>query len=407
MISWQFGTAQLTLEKCHEKAIENYPMIRQYDLLSNAASYNISNATKGYLPQLVITGKATYQSDVITIPVKIPNFEFDKVSQDQYQLNAEVNQLIWDGGLISNQKKVIDANSEVDKSKIEVELYSLKDRINQLFFGILLLEENLKRNESLEKELRTNLDKVTALRDNGVVTNSDVDAINVEIINVKQKRIELQSNLISFRKMLSILIADSISDDEILSKPENVIQLNAENKRPELRLFEAQENYINSQFESINTMTRPKIGLFFQGGYGRPGFNLLKNEFQFYYIGGIRFSWNLSSFYNSSNNEELLLINKASIGVQRETFLYNNDVKREQQRIEVEKWKELIKNDDEIIRLRTNIKKTAEVRVENGTMSVNDLIREINAENFAKLDKAMHEIQLLLAIYNYKFLVND
>jgi len=401
--------SQLTLDECQEKALKNYPLIKQYDLIKQSADFNLSNADKGYFPQILLSVKATYQSDVIEIPIQLPLFTLDKLSKDQYQANAEISQTLWDGGAIKSQKKIILANSEITINKLEVDLYTLKERINQLYFGILLIDEHIKRNDALQTELRTNLEKITALRNNGVATDTDVDVINVEIINAKQRKTELIANRKAFAEMLSIMIGENVSDNTELIKP--VVVENREfetgNNRPEIKLFDSQSKLFETQKDLIDAATIPKIGLFFQGGYGKPGFNLLKNEFDFYYIGGIRLTWNLSGFYILGNSYEILETNRKSSNLMKETFLFNNNLKTGQQKIEIEKFKQLIKNDDEIIKLRTNIKKTSEVKVENGTMSVSDLIRDINNENFAILDKAMHEIQLLIAVYNYKFLIND
>ncbi|ROL61433.1 TolC family protein [Bacteroidetes/Chlorobi group bacterium ChocPot_Mid] len=408
--------AELTIDNCQKKAYENYPLVRQYDLLEKSKSYNISNANKLYLPQISVSGRATYQSDVVEIPFKFPLFTFDEISKDQYQVVGEINQIVWDGGAVSGQKNIINATSEIEKNKLSVELYNLKDRINQLFFGILLIRESIKRNEQLILELEKNLERVTSLWENGVVSEADVNSLKVEIINANQRKTELKGNEKSYRKMLSILIGEDIDDNQILIVPsttedsnefKNSNLNNLLTKRPEIELFQAQENLFSHQTENLNNGRYPKIGLFFQAGYGRPGFNLLKNDFSFYYIGGIRLSWNLSSFYNVYNNEELLIINKKSIEVQKENFLFNNNIKYNQYKVEIEKYNELLKNDDEIISLRYKIKQSSEARLENGTISITDLIHDINAENLAKLDKTIHEIQLLLSIYNYKFLVNE
>jgi len=401
--------SQLSIETCQNKALANYPLIKQFDLIKLSESYNLSNADKAYFPQLAISAKATYQSDVVEIPVDLPLFKFDVPAKDQYQVAAEISQVLWDGGGISAQKSLIQSSSEIEKHKLEVELYSLKDRINQLFFGILLIDEHLKRIDDLQKELQTNIDRISSLKDNGVATQSDIDVIQVEIINTKQKRTELIANKNSFLKMLSIMTEEEISENTEFEKPElnSDMTFSDKNMRPELKLFETQGNLFLNQLDIIDAGTMPKIGLFFQGGYGRPGFNILKNEFQLFYIGGIRLSWNLSAFYSKSNSYELIKTNQNSVNLQKETFLFNNRLRSEQQIIEIEKLRNLILNDDDIIKLRTNIKKTSEAKVENGTLSVSDLVRDINNENFVRLDKAVHEIQLLIAIYNYKYLVND
>ncbi|WP_346862566.1 TolC family protein [uncultured Draconibacterium sp.] len=394
---------QLTIETCQEKAKNNYPQIKQYGLIEQTEAYNLSNANKGYLPQVAINAKATYQSDVTELNgTKV-------VNNDQYQAYAELNQTVWDGGVIRSQKGNIKASGEMEKQSLEVELYTIKDRVNQLFFGILAVNELITQNDLLQKELQTNYDKVQAYIQNGVANQSDADIIKVEQLKTNQRKADLLANQKSYKEMLSAMIGDAIGMEDSLVKPDYITNHNNEtlNNRPELNLFEAQSDFYTSQESIIKSGNRPKVGLFAQGAYGNPGLNMFEKGFTPYYIVGARLTWNLGGFYTQKNNLSKISINKQSVDVQRETFLYNTNLKISQQANELEKIKEQIRNDDEIIELRTRIKETAEVKVYNGTLTVTDLIREINAENTAIAEKVLHEIDLLLALYNLKNTTNN
>lgn len=409
---------QLTIETCQEKARNNYPQIKQYDLIEQSELYSLSNANKGYLPQIALSATATYQSDITELPPSMgqvisqitgQDVEFSSISQDQYQLRAEVNQTLWDGGVIRSQKDNIKASSEIEKQKLEVNLYTLKDRINQLFFGILALNEQMVQIEILQKELQTNYEKVKAYMQSGIANQSDVDAIRVEQLKTKQRRTELVATQKSFKQMLSAMIGDSTPITDSLVKPDHELINNHDLSinRPELNLFEAQNNFFTSQESLIKSANRPKAGLFAQGGYGNPGLNMFEEGFTTYYMVGARISWGFSGLYKQKNNINKIEISKQNVNVQKETFLFNTQLKVSQSNNEIEKIKEQIKSDEEIIRLRTNIKKTAEVKLENGTLSVTDLIREINAENAAIQQKSLHEIQLLMAVYSLKNTINN
>ncbi len=405
--SQTFG--QLTLESCYEKALKNYPLVQQYALIEQSEMYTLKNANKGYLPQVSISAKATYQSDVTEIPIHIPGINFEGMSKEQYQVVCEVSQTLWDGGMISSQKKLTKTSSAVDYQKIAVDMYTIKERVNQLFFGIILLEEQLRLSEILDKELENNFNRVMALQNNGVAQKSDVDAIRVEQLKNKQKQTELKSTITSYRVMLSAFIGESISDAIRLIKPSFEL-INSETptiKRPELFLFTAQNDFFESQKKSIYASSLPKVGLFFQGGYGKPGLNMLNNEASPFYIGGVKFSWSFGNFYTQGSNLSKIEINKKGVSIQKETFLFNLNLKIAQQNNEIQKIQDLIKTDSQIIELRSGIKKSAEIKVENGTMSVSDLIREINAENLALQEKTLHEIQLLISIYNLKNTSNN
>ncbi len=399
----------ITLDECQTKAKANYPLVKQYNLIEQTAQYNISNANKGYLPQVTLSAKGTYQSQVTKLPITIPNVTIPGLSKDQYQAVVEANQVIWDGGAISAQKKITNANTEVEKQKLEVDLYTLNERVNQLYFGILLLKEQLRQNDILQNELQTNYNRVASYKQNGVANQSDLDALKVEQINAQQRGTELHSTQKSYFIMLSALTGLTIDTKTELIKPEiNLASLNTTvNHRPEIGLFDAQNKLFESQKELLNAGNRPKIGAFVQGGYGKPGLNMLTNAFSDFYIGGIRLSWNLSGFYTQKNNLNKIEVSKKAMDVQKETFLFNSDLKTKQQQTEIEKLKSTLANDDEIIRLRGNIKKSATTKVDNGTLTITDLIREINAEDQAKQLKSLHEIQLIMNVYQLKNNINN
>jgi len=406
----------LTIETCQENAKTNYPLVKQYGLIEQTVEYNISNANKGYLPQLSFSAKASYQSDVTAIPAllapKDPSgkpISIPSLPKDQYQAVLEASQLIWDGGVISTQKKITYAGMQVEKQKLEVDLYTLKDRVNQLFFGILLLNEQLKQVDILNNDLKTNYDKVAALIQNGIAYQADLDAIKVEQINSKQRESDIKNSRQTYNRMLSALTGIEINDQTVLIKPDvdlSVLKENS-NNRPELGLFDAQCKLFESQKLLLNAANLPKLGAFVQGGYGQPGLNMFTTGFSSFYLGGIRLSWNLSGLYSQKNNVSKLDISKKTVEIQKETFLFNNNLVTKQQQNEIDKLQSTLTNDDEIIQLRTNIKNATSAKLDNGTASTSDLVRDLDAENQARQLKSLHEIQLLMTIYQLKSNVNN
>ena len=409
---------QLSIDQCQEKARKNYPQIKQYSLIEQTGAYNISNANKGYLPQLSFSAQATYQSDVTEIPASLgqilsqltgQNVTIASMSKDQYKMVAELQQTIWDGGMISSQKEQIKATTELEKQKLEVDLYTIKERVNQIFFGILALNEQKIQIDLLQKELQTNYEKIKAYMQNGVANQADLDMIRVEQLKVKQKKAELNAIQKSYREMLAVMIADTTALTAALEKPVFDTDMSREFgiKRPELKLFDAQTSLFASQEKMIRAGNLPKLGVFGQGGYGNPGLNMFNPGFTPYYILGAKLTWNFSGLYSQGNHLQKIALNKQTVASQKETFLFNTNLKVVNAQNEIAKIKEQIKSDDEIIALRKNIKKAAEVKVENGTLTVTDLIREINAESAAIQDKALRQIQLSMAIYNLKNITNN
>lgn len=405
ILIFQTGYAQLSIEDCYEKAQANYPLIKQYGLIDKSKEYNLSNASKGYLPQIQFSAKASYQSKVTEIPIDIPGVK--GLSKDQYGMTVDINQNIWDGGDIKARKENIRTQSDVNKKNVEVTLYAIRDRVNQLFFGILLYDEMLKQNDLYQNDLKRSYTQITAYMENGIANKADLDAIEVEQIKTIQNRTELIHNRSAYIEMLSALIGESITQNTSLTKPD-VDQLNSsENKRPELTYYDAQIKNLDAQRAEINAGIMPKLAVFATGGYGRPSLNMLENKFSPYYIGGVSLSWNLSSLYTKKNKINNIEANKGMIEAQRETFLFNNKLDITQNDNEIKKMRELLKTDDDIIRLHGSVKMSAEAKVSNGTLSVLELMKEVNAEQQAVQNKIVHQIQFIQAIYNLKYITNN
>jgi outer membrane protein TolC len=390
----------LNIDTCQAKAARNYPQVKQFGLIEKTNEYNIANANKGYLPQLSLNARLTYQSEVTNLPITIPGVTIPKLSQDQFQVVLEANQTIWDGGIIRAQKKGIQASTQTEKQKLAIDLYALKERVNQVYFGILLINEQLGQNGILQKDLQTNYDKVASYMQNGVANQSDIDAIKVEILNAKQQEVALISMRKSYIQILSAITGLTVDEKTVLEKPLlPKADMSVVNHRPELSLFDAQTNMYDSQKDAVFAGNLPKLGFYVQGGVGKPGLNMLSNAVSPFYVGGLRLSWNLSGFYSLKNNIVKIELNKKTVDVQKETFLFNNNLINQQQQNEIDRLKSQLKSDDEIISLRNNIRKSAEVKVENGTLTVTDLLREMNAESQAKQAKSLHEIQLYISVY--------
>lgn len=404
-VSGVFG--QLTIEECYRKAKENYPLAKRYGLIEQAKGYNIANANKGYLPQLSLSAKATYQSEVTTVPISLPGVDIKGPDKDQYQALLELSQTIWDGGVIRSQKKITEASSEADRQSLEVDMYALNERVNQLFFGILLLEEQLKQNLLLQSDLKRNYGQVESYVVNGIANQADLDAVRVNQLSAKQSETELRSNILAYREMLSALTGGNAREGVSLLEPEiESMPPSGVIRRPELQLFGARESILEQQRKMLASKNLPRLGLFAQGGYGNPGLNMLKNDFSAYYVAGVRLSWNFGGLYTKKDERRLLDNSRESLGVQKETFLFNTGLEVTKEERELNKLRELMRDDDEIISLRTNIRKAAEIKVANGTLSVTELLREVNAEDMARQNKVLHKMQLLKSYYDLKNTVN-
>jgi outer membrane protein TolC len=398
------ATAQnsLTLSDCQQKAHDNYPLIKQYGLLDLSEQYTVSNIGKAWLPQISVNAQAAYQSDAVHFPVSLPGVDIPAIDKDQYRATIDLSQTIWDGGVVRSQRGIAKAGNEVEKQNVQVNLYTLQDRINQLFFGILTVDEHLKQLDILAKDLVASHQMASAFLKNGTGTQSDMDAIQVELLNAGQKKTELAACRKSYTEMLSAMTHEIIDDKTQLAKPpEVIIDKHAGIKRPEMGLFVKQNSLLDSRENMIAAMNMPRLSLFVQGGYGKPGLNMLSNNFEFFYIGGIRLNWNFSNLYSARNDRHAVINDKNSVNIRQETFVFNTNLQLTQMRNEIQKAKDLMDRDDEIILLRNRMKQAAESKYRNGICTVNDLLRDINAENQAQQAKILHEIQYLMGIYQY------
>lgn len=392
----------LNIDSCYAMAERNYPLVKQYALIDKSREYSVSNVNKGYLPHFNVAGQASYQSQVTKLPVKIPGVNIPTLSKDQYKLYGEVTQPLTDLFTLKNNKGLVDANSQIEHQKTKVELYKLKERINNLYFGILLIDAQIAQTGLLKKDIESGLAKAKAAVANGVALKSNADNLKAELLNADQRIVELKANRKAFIQMLSLFINEQIDEHTVMEAPASSMPQQSIINRPELKLFDLQKQAFNVQDKLIATRNIPRFSLFFQGGVGRPALNFLSNDFKTYYIGGLRLNWSLSSFYTSGKERKIIDLNRTALDVQKEVFLFNTNLALEQQNSEVQKVQELITTDNDIISLRASIKDATKNQLEYGTATSNDYITAVNAEDQARQNLLLHRVQLLMAQYNYQ-----
>lgn len=400
------GHAQVTLEQCKAWAQGNYPVIKQYNLVEQSRRFTVENAAKAWLPQVSVSGTASYQSDVTTIPITLPGVDIPTLSKDQYDVNITVSQQVYDGGAVSSAKRLAEAQGDVGREQVSVAMYDVNRRIDELFFGILVLDEQIGQVAVLQEDLSLSLASVKAMVKGGIANQTDVDAVMVELVKAKQKGTSLLTQRNTYLKMLSTFVGKEIGDGDTLVKPMPPILQNGANSRPELALYAAQERLLDARLKSLNVALRPNVGLFARGGYGNPGLNMLKDDFDAYYKVGVTLSWNFGSLYTRANDRRNIDIERQTVQSERDAFLFNTRLQTELESGAVANLREQLRQDDEIIKLRRRIREKAELRVANGTETVNEMLRDINAVIDAQLGKRLHEIQLLQEMYKIKHLNN-
>jgi len=398
--------AQVTLEECLKKAKENYPLIKQLDLIEQSKVYNTAAVNKNWLPQLSLSGKATWQSDVTALPAEfltmveklgVQGISFPR--KDQYNVALNLTQTLWDGGLTAAQKKLTNATAEVNTVQTEVNLYAIYSQVNQLYFNILSLNEQLIQNQLFIDELGQDYKKIESYVKNGIALSSDLDNVKVNILGAEQRQTEMKFYQKAGLAVLSAFIGSTIENPDDLARPLYLDNTSKDvENRPELQLFTSQAKQFDIQSKMLYTKGMPRISLFATGAAGDPGLNMFKSGFSPYFIGGINLSWNFGGLYSMQDEKKNFAVLKKTAEVQKEVFLFNTNQKITQENADIEKLKELIKQDNEIVELRTRIKNTSAAKLENGTLTVSDFLKDVANENIAIQTKALHEINLLQTI---------
>ena len=412
----------VTLEECYEAAAKNYPLVRQYELIEKSKDYTLSNASKAYLPQVTFSAKASWQSDVTKFNLdrdKLAQSQFGSLitpnelegmmptmSKDQYGASIDISQTIWDGGAVKALKDAAASQAEADAKSVDASIYGLRAKINELYFGVILMQSNMDQCDLMLSNLETNYKKVESYIENGVAGQTDLDAIRIQKLKTKQEALNIRNTKSAYLKMLGLLTGIRFEGDTELVKPEPVAVKNEEIQRPELAMYEAQLKALESQNRQITAGLTPKFGLYVSGGYGRPGLNMLDNEFKPYLTAGVRMTWNIGNFYTRKNDMRILETKKSGIEAQRLAFLLNTSIDISGKDSEIKTLREQLEYDDEIIALRKSVLKANEARMAEGTISGSDLVGYMNDERLAEQERTGHEVKLLLAMYNLKHVTN-
>ena len=391
----------LSLQQAYDLAYKNYPVLKQKDLVRQTADLNIDILQKGFLPQVTVVGQSTYQSAVTEVPIKVPGYTIEPPSKSQQKVVADLSQLVYDGGVTKQQKNLEDLNAVVEDQKVEVELYQIKEKINLYYLGILYMDEQLKQVELVKADIENGIKRVEAQVQNGTAFKSNLNSLKAELLEVDQRRIETRASKKGLVEAMAIFLGQPINENVRLEKQviSNVVY--GEITRPELKLYNDQSKLIDQQNKLITARNRPRASLFAQGGYGRPGLNMLKNDFETYYIGGLRLNWSLEGIYKTRKEREKVEVNKKIVDTEKETFLLTTNTQLVRQQAEIEKLKQLIVSDSAIIALRRSVTDASKAQLESGVITATDYLIDVNAEDQARQELITHEVQLIQAQINY------
>ena len=406
-----------TLEECQQAAEKNYPLIQQYGLIEKTTELTVANIQKGWLPQVSVQAQATYQNKVVAWPDEMRpmmsgmGINMEGLKKDQYRVGIDVQQTIYDGGVMGSQKRIAREQGKVQEAQNEVNIYNVRKRVNEMYFGLLLIDEKIKLNTDLQTLLEGNERELESMTERGTAAESDLQSVKAERLNAVQKGIELESQKQMLLRMLSTFCGLEVKE---VSKPQATAEdggLMAENRRPELRALDAQIGVLNAQEKALNAALMPKIGAFAQGYYGYPGLNMfedmMRHQWSWNGIVGARLTWNIGALYTRKNDKAKLQLQRDLTENNRDVFLFNSNLDQIRQRENIERYRKLMAQDGEIISLRQAVRKAAESKLTHGIIDVNDLVREINQEHAACVQQSVHEIEMLKEIYDNKYTTNN
>ena len=424
-----------TLEECQQAAERNYPLIRQYGLIEKTTALTVANIQKGWLPQISASAQATYQSDVVAWPDEMRGMlgqmglNFEGLKKDQYKIGLDVQQTVFDGGVIKSQKEIARKQGDVQMAQNEINIYNVRKRVNEMYFGLLLIDEQIKLNTDLQELLMQNEKKLASMVKSGTAAESDYQNVKAERLKVVQQATSLQSQRQALVRMLSTFCGIEIKSEKLRVKSEefaaaikavqdgsseihsSLFTLHSSLQRPELKAIDAQLKLADAQEKALNAALMPKLGVFAQGYYGYPGYNMfedmLSRKFSWNGMIGARLSWNIGALYTRKNDKAKIQLQRETAETSRDVFLFNNNLEQIQQNENIERYKRLMADDEEIITLRSSIRKAAESKLSHGIIDVNDLVKEINNENAARVEQSVHEIQMLKEVYDLKYTTNN
>lgn len=406
-------TAQ-TLEECQKAAEKNYPLIKQYGLIAQTTDLTVSNIQKEWLPKIAVSAQATYQSNVVAWPERIQSIyqqmglAMKGLKKDQYKMAIDLQQTLYDGGTIASKQAIARQEAKVQEAENQTKLYQVHHRVNEMYFALLLLNEQIKLNNNVKSLLLSSENKLAAMVKSGTAATSDLDNIKAERLSAEQQYTSLKAEQQMLQHILTTFCGIKV---ENVQKPTPVSTDILTNNRPELQLFNSKLKLSEAQEKALNTRLHPTLALFAQGYYGYPGMNMfndmIDHKWRLNGIVGVKLSWNVGALYTRKNDKARLRLQRELIENEREVFLFNNSMEQIRQNSNINRFKTMMQTDKEIIALRTNVRKAAESKLLHGIIDVNSLLREINNENAAKVQWAIHEIDMLKEMYNLKYTNNQ
>jgi len=400
---------EISLQNCYDQMMINYPLARDSGIYSNVSELKMKNLKTGWLPQAEFNAQATYQSDVIDINIDIPMgyIQIPQAEKDQYKATVDINQLIYDWGRIKSARQVENAELKVNQQNNKVELNQLKGQINQFYFAILILQKNEELMNIMMQEIEKKESTVESGVENGVLLPSDLNVLKAEKLKLRQNIDQIKHQRVAALNILAEITGMVIDENSILKIPEYELDENAEWTRPEHQLFDFQKEKIDFLIKAYSKQNKPMVYAFSQLGYGKPGLNMLNNEFDTYYYLGLGVRWKFWDWNQNKRQRGIFALNKEIIQTKEESFNKQLQVALNNEKSNIRNYKDAVKSDLEIIELREEVTNSARSKLDNGVITSTEFMTELNAETQAKINYETHKIKRVQSIVNYLYIKGE
>ncbi len=406
---------EITLGYCLDKAMENYPLIKKYGIVEKTSALSLSDINRSWFPRVGVYAQATVQNVVPEFPQALKDVlvqlgqEAEGLGHMQYKAGVDLSQTIWDGGVSKAQRNIERASASERKAELDVRMYAVREKVMDLYFGILLMDEQTAQTENTISLLKANLSLMESMLRGGVAMQSDVDMLQAQLLTMSQQLVSARSAVGAYRDVLSVYVGENL-DNKTLLKPDATVPALLESARPELRLFEARQRLNAVRYNAVEASVMPRVGFFAQAYYGYPGINYFKSmvdrSLSFNMLAGVRIAWNIDSFYTKDNSRRKLSLSCDDILADRDIFLFSTRMQTASQTEEIEGIRAVMADDERIVALRGSVRRAAESQLKNGIIDATALLSKITDENQARLAASYHEIQLIQSIYKLKNTLN-
>lgn len=415
MVGSLTGHSEITVEQCVEYAQANYPLIKKYELLKQTSEISLSEINTAWFPRVAVAGQATWQSAVPTFPKAYTGMmqqlgtELKGIPRWQYRTGVEVSQTVWDGGTTARRRELEKASTAVQQSSLDVDMYAVRERVESIYFGLLLVRNQIEQLENTRKRLQQVATRMKVYVQNGTALTSDANLVEAQLLTLEQQIDQARSSADGYLQILKIFIDRPIAIADLVCGTAQV-PADLSPLRPELKLMDARRDLARVQQRLTDTALMPKFGLFGQGFYGNPGLDnfksMLDREATFNFIGGVKATWNIDAFYTRNSSQRRTALAEEMIETDRATLLRNLAMQSDSQLSSINGLKKIIEKDTKIVELRSNVRDAAEAKFENGVVDSTYLLEKITDELASRLNAKYHEIQLIQEIYRLKYTLN-